>query len=201
MGKAFASSNGIVQGCPLSIVLVNVLVNVWATAIRKRVPGVKPNYFADDVGALAPDPDQLQQVLDITGRFAEVTRQKLDPNKSKCWQTCCAGQDLHLKLLESELDQVDSIRSLGAHLAFKGNMKNVVGDKRFRRGAEIARRIQWAPLPMHVRAQLVASLVCPLSLYGIAVAHVPISLTSHLCTAVMDAVWGSIRKLRCAKLL
>ena len=201
VGKAFASSNGIVQGCPLSVVLLNVLVNVWATAIKKRVPGVKPTCFADDVGALAHDPAQLQQVLDITGTFAQVTRQKLNPDKSKCWRTCSEGQDLHLKLLESELSQVDTLRSLGAHLAFKGNVKNIVGEQRFRRGAEIARRIQWAPLPMHVRAQLIASLVCPVSLYGITAANVPMSLMKHLGTAVMDAVWGSTRKLRCREVV
>ena len=201
VGRAFGSSNGIVQGCPLSVVLLNVLMNVWATAVKSRVPGVQSACFADDAGALSSNPERLQQVLEITGSFAQVTRQKLNPGKCKCWRTCSGDSSLHLNLLGSELAQVDNIRCLGAHLAVKGNVRNDVGEKRFRRGAEIARRIQWAPLPMHVRAQLVASLVCPLSLYGIAAASVPVALVNHLRAAVMDAVWGSTRKLRCREIV
>ena len=39
--------SGVIQGCPLSVVLLNMLVNVWTSAIKKRVPGVQPESFAD----------------------------------------------------------------------------------------------------------------------------------------------------------
>ncbi len=41
------------QGCPLSVVLLNMLVNVWTLALRERVPAATPCSFADDTGATA----------------------------------------------------------------------------------------------------------------------------------------------------
>ena len=31
VGKEFAASNGVIQGCPLSVLLLNLLVNTWAS--------------------------------------------------------------------------------------------------------------------------------------------------------------------------
>ena len=39
VGEAFSSTNGILQGCPLSVVLLNALVSVWAEAVAREVRG------------------------------------------------------------------------------------------------------------------------------------------------------------------
>ena len=54
---------------------------------------------------------------------------------------------------------------------------------------------------MHARAQLISSLVCPISLYSISVSPVPILLLDNLRTVVMNATWGSSRKLRCREIV
>ena len=33
LGKSFKASNGIIQGCPLSVMLLNVLMNIWARTV------------------------------------------------------------------------------------------------------------------------------------------------------------------------
>ena len=61
-------------------------------------------------------------------------------------------------------DRVPLIRGgrlLGAHVSFERNVKIVLGETRIRRGVVVAECIRWAPLPMAVRAQLIASLVLP----------------------------------------
>ena len=93
------------------------------------------------------------------------------------------------------------MKSLGAGLRFRRGLKNEHGEKRITRGLQIAKRIEWAPLPMHVRAQLLASMVCPLSLYSICAAPVPQLLLENLSSACMAAVWGSTRKLRCKEVV
>ncbi len=49
----FTATNGILQGGPLSIVFLTLLVNVWVKAVHVEVPGGNPYGFADDTGATA----------------------------------------------------------------------------------------------------------------------------------------------------
>merc|ERR1712086_203374 len=78
IGLLFKSTNGIIQGCPLSVVLLNLLVNVWARAVRVEVPAALPCGYADDTGATSTMAAPIQHVLDITGKFATVTGQTLN---------------------------------------------------------------------------------------------------------------------------
>eukprot|EP00973_Karenia_brevis_P094598 12423279-Karenia_brevis.AAC.1 len=50
-GKQFETTNGILQGCPLSVILVNAVMMTWARAVQREVPGSLPKAFADDTGA------------------------------------------------------------------------------------------------------------------------------------------------------
>ena len=61
LGKEFAATNGILQGCPLSIIMLNALVSVWARAVRAEVPGCEPQAYVDDTAALAERPGILNQ--------------------------------------------------------------------------------------------------------------------------------------------
>jgi hypothetical protein len=88
LGKLFHSTNGIIQGCPLSVVLLNLLVNVWARSVRAGAPSATPCAYADDSGATSTQAVPIQQVLNITGKFAIVTGQVLNAAKSHVWTTC-----------------------------------------------------------------------------------------------------------------
>ena len=93
VGAPFMSTNGIIQGCPLSVVLLNLLVNVWARAVCSEVPAATPCGYADDTGATSSEAVPIQQVLDITGAFASVTKQVLNASKSHLWCTTAAHKD------------------------------------------------------------------------------------------------------------
>eukprot|EP00973_Karenia_brevis_P040424 5586703-Karenia_brevis.AAC.1 len=38
IGLEFASTNGILQGCPISVILVNALMGIWAKAVEAEIP-------------------------------------------------------------------------------------------------------------------------------------------------------------------
>ena len=40
VGVEFRATNGILQGCPLSVVLLNLLVSVWAKAVSAKTPAI-----------------------------------------------------------------------------------------------------------------------------------------------------------------
>ena len=52
VGKEFLATNGVLQGCPLSILLLNALVSVWAHAVQAEVPGASPQVYVDDADVL-----------------------------------------------------------------------------------------------------------------------------------------------------
>ena len=78
---------GVLQGCPLSVVLLNLLVAVWVQAISLEVPDARAEAYADDAQATAKSAPVLQEALNLTKVFADLTGQDLHPKKSHSWTT------------------------------------------------------------------------------------------------------------------
>eukprot|EP00973_Karenia_brevis_P051497 7150824-Karenia_brevis.AAC.1 len=51
IGKPFLKTNGLLQGCAMSVVFINAFMSIWAHAVNEAVKGASPDLFADDVGA------------------------------------------------------------------------------------------------------------------------------------------------------
>ena len=79
VGSEFLATNGIFQGCPLSVVLLNALISVWAKAVETEAgtEGACAEAFADDTGATAQSNESVQQVANVTMEFASLTNQEL----------------------------------------------------------------------------------------------------------------------------
>ena len=45
-------SNGILQGCPLSVIFINALISIWSKSIAQEVPNTSAESYADDTQAL-----------------------------------------------------------------------------------------------------------------------------------------------------
>ena len=89
-GSAVSSDRGIVQGCPISVVLLNLLVAVFMRLVDRNLPSVKPRACADDISCSSSQVHAVSQFLDLAGSFATVTRQRLKPAKCKLWSTSSA---------------------------------------------------------------------------------------------------------------
>ena len=202
LGTPFQATNGILQGCPLSIVLLNLLVCVWARGAHVEAPGAVPHGYADDTGAIAVGPDgcaKLQRLLDFIGAFASVTGQQLNDGKSKCWST---GASLKLELAQLRLagvplDVVTGMRCLGAHLSFERHaLRNEVGERACCQARAIVERIRWAPLALAERAILVGSVANSKALYSFPAGGLNAVTMNSYRTACLGAVWGASRKLK-----
>ena len=53
VGSEFAASNGVIQGCPLSVLLLNLLMKTWARAVEAQTATATPKVYADDAGVLS----------------------------------------------------------------------------------------------------------------------------------------------------
>ena len=85
--KEFVASNGFIQGCPLSVFLLNFLMNTRARSVKAETRTGMLKVYADDAGVLSKNSRNIDIALKITGRFATVTQQKLNVDKTKVWST------------------------------------------------------------------------------------------------------------------
>lgn len=53
-GSAIKSNRGIVQGCPISVVLLNLLLSIFLRFAEHDYVGICPQAYADDISASAP---------------------------------------------------------------------------------------------------------------------------------------------------
>ena len=90
--KTVPLKSGTRQGCPLSPILFNIVLEVLATAIRaeKEIKGiqmgkeeVKLSLFADDMILYIENPkDSTRKLLELTSEFIKVTGYKINTQKS-----------------------------------------------------------------------------------------------------------------------
>ena len=90
--KAFSLKSETRQGCPLSPLLFNIVLEVLATAIRqtKEIKGiqigkeeVKLSLYADDMILYIENPkDSAQKLLELINKFSQVAGYKINIQKS-----------------------------------------------------------------------------------------------------------------------
>src|SRR5574341_1465010 len=89
--KAFPLKSGTRQGCPLSPLLFNIVLEVLATAIRaeKEIKGiqigkeVKLSLFADDMILYIENPkDSTRKLLELIKEYSKVAGYKINTQKS-----------------------------------------------------------------------------------------------------------------------
>ena len=89
--KAFPLKSGTRQGCPLSPLLFNIVLEVLATAIReeKEIKGiqigkeVKLSLFADDIILYIENPkDSTRKLLELINEYSKVSGYKINIQKS-----------------------------------------------------------------------------------------------------------------------
>ena len=90
--KASPQRSGTRQGCPLSPLLFNIVMEVLATAIReaKEIKGiqirkeeVKLSPFADDMILYIENPkDNIRKLLELIGEFSKVAGYKINTQKA-----------------------------------------------------------------------------------------------------------------------
>ena len=90
--KAFSLRPGTRQGCPLSPLLFNIVLEVLATAIREEKEikeiqivkeQVKLSLFADDMILYTENPkDTIRKLLELISEFSKVAGYKINTQKS-----------------------------------------------------------------------------------------------------------------------
>ena len=89
--KAFPLKSGTREGCPLSPLLFNIVLEVWATAIRaeKKIKEIyigkeeiKLSVFSDDMIIYIENPkDSTRTLLELIKEYSKDAENKINPQK------------------------------------------------------------------------------------------------------------------------
>ena len=203
VGKEFVASDGVIQGCPLSVLLLNLLMNTWARSVKAGTTTAMPKVYADDAGVLSKNSEDIDIAFNITGCFATVTQQKLNVDKTKVWGTTeTALQSVrNFDLNGRHLDVFSKLKSLGIELSCARRTTNDVcgGTGQERRHS----------LQAHSLCSSAASSESQLGcVFGWTSGHVwfpasgfTLRLVSSLRTTVVAALWGTKRRSRCREIV
>jgi ribonuclease HI len=200
VGSEFVSTNGILQGCPLSVVLLNALVSVWCKAVEVEVPQATPEAFADDTGATAKKIRHIQSVGKIAEEFAAATGQELNETKS-CWFHTSARKMRNLTLKGKPVPRAKVWKSVGARMCSRRGRTLGVLPIRVSSACRVADRICWLPLPLPKRAALTSALVLPRGTFGCAASGITKKQCQQLRGAALKAIWGTKRGRRCPEIV
>ena len=205
VGKEFRATNGILQGCPLSVVLLSLLVASWCRAVATET-GAMPEAYADNTGVVGPS-KEVEKAGKVTSTYCELTGQELNVKKCAAFLVNCgnarpprlkgqAGQG------ELEVKLVSAIRCLGADIRFDPQGQ---GQRACHKAGgiaiETAHRIAVLPLPTDVRVRMLATQSCASAFHGAEVTQWPKSLVNRFCMKVMAGVWGTSRVNRCKEVV
>jgi len=88
--KAFPLQTGTRQGCPLSPLLFNIVLEVLATAISRKRNKRNPNWkrrsktlFADDMILYVENPkDSTRKLLELINEYSKLAGYKINTQKS-----------------------------------------------------------------------------------------------------------------------
>ena len=190
-GSAISSNRGIVQGCPISVVLLNLLVSIFLRLSEHNLPHVCPCAYADDISGSAQSTALVASFLDLAGSFASVTGQRLKSKKCNLWAT---SQDLRselacLRLAGEKLPVIADVRYLGAQFGFHAGAPVVERSQLLSSFQDTVARAACLPLSAEDRALLIGGAPIPKALHGCELTAPDKAALLKLRTVVLRAVW------------
>ena len=187
VGEAFRSTNGILQGCPLSVMLLNALMMVLSRALAS---GVGKESFVDDFTllSLVGTHPVLQEALDLLATFMELTDQKVNESKTV---TFGVGAPPVLYYKGAPLPSEDVVKILGVKLRFTATGIDLHTEiDKVTAGVHLLQRIRGSDLTLHQRSLLSSALVMSKIFYGTEVLDFPEDQERLLRPALVSCLWG-----------
>ena len=189
----FGGTNGVMQGCPISVVLMNMLMHIWCSVIEHETQA-EPQCFADDASATGTTVRAVKQAIKATSTFCKLTGMQLNIDKTHTWATT---KSLRKQLASLEIDGltpkvVQTDRNLGAQMNFTRAAKGRPDvEKRTVEAVSASERIQATPLGLQGRATLVETAALPKVLFDTSASRLSKEEMRVWRTRSSRAIWGN----------
>ena len=114
-GEPFRPTNGVGQGCSLSLGIVNAMVTLWMLVIQEQDPTCRAGAIIDDRNVRTNTCDQLKTVLTESAFFDELSGHGMNTSKTVVFSTSVKGckQLSKLRVRGVPLKQSHGVKILG----------------------------------------------------------------------------------------
>ena len=180
------------MGCPLSMVMVALIMRPWIILMR-NVPGIACYILADDVLVWAEGElmvGHLAKALDTTHEYLHDMGAKVAPSKSynfasdskaAKWLKETIWDHLHAKI-----EVVSDFRYLGAHLTTRLSPTSSTMEARWEKALNQLKRLRYVPATAEAKVGIIIAKTYVAAFYGIEAARVQPARIAKMTAAVID---------------
>lgn len=186
---ATTAPNGVVQGCSLSLLAINVHTKVWVHLLE-LLPGLSMRAYVDDayIWCKLHNIAVLTQAVQVTRHWDELIGQKLNDNKSTIWGTSTkARKAIAQALPEMKLALV--FDALGARIYTSNKDDFQFAASTLEQACNAVECIGALPIPVHVRSQLVGAKAIAKLTYTTHISKTPKAALTKIQNCVAKALW------------
>ena len=183
------AANGVAQGCSLSLVAINLYMNVWVL-LMVNLPNVFLRVFIDDayLWCKIQHLSELQTAVQITQVWDLMCGQFLNDAKSIIWATDTNGR----KLIKSAFPAMKlklEFDALGSYIQTSRRDAFGVPDSKIMLIATDARNIAALPVSRDTKTLLIGARVLPKCTFSAAINQLPVKAMSKISGAIVSSLW------------
>ena len=199
--QPISTANGVVQGCSLSLLCVNLHMAIW-TWIVGQIPGVDFRAFIDDTYLWTRDAkiDHLVAAVKATELWDSLCGQFLNAGKRELFATN-GEQRRALRHAFPQMKLVEVVNILGAHVQTTRKNVGLFPMSTLQGALRDCEAIRSLPCDSYKRAQILATKVLPQVAFAPQLNFLPKRQLAKLQCAIADALWQNRPKWRSKHLL
>ncbi len=181
--------NGLVQGCSLSLLAINLQMSVWTMMLRKLTE-IQAAVFIDDsyLWTNAIHLSLLQQAVDITHEWDAVVGQTLNMRKCQIWATSSKHRS-KLRECFPTMKLVLNLEVLGATVHTADISKTDWPSKKTTKILRDIQLIKAIPCSRSVQEHLISVKVIPQLSFAANMNGIPKKVLASFQNAVTDGLW------------
>ena len=174
-GPTWKSTNGILQGCPISVMMLNILMSVWGARIdaingnmRNILLAVEPQGYADDCCVTTTNPEDLKKAIEESKKFATKTGLLLAGEKCHLFVNDLADRT-HLDGISASgntLSVENNFNCLGVSIPVGERAKGGRDPKHIKKALDRTKRIGLLPVPRRIRPKIIHGFFASVWAYG-----------------------------------
>ena len=182
---------GILQGCPLSVLVLCCLVSSWHSCLDELGSQIRAVSFVDDRLLVANTIDCLERAWNASLVWDTTHQWHLNPPKSAAFSV--GLPDPALWCQDLVVPVVNLVRYLGVEIPFGYNLPRTLLTTRAHNALAALQRVAQLPnnLLIDVRARAIEVAAIPKWAYGIVSSPPPLQLIGKLTVATKRALWSS----------
>ena len=193
IGRPYQRRCGIPQGCPLSMMLIALMLRPWVMAIESI--GAMPRILADDLMILTSGIHHCQlmhKAINLTHQMLSDMGAAVAPAKSFIFTDRTSARKWYTNHIWINIGQkipvVKHVRDLGGTINTVATKSASVIDERIRKAIITLRKMRFMPHAIATKAKFIQAKVLAGALYGIEVAEPSAHMMRKLQTAICEVL-------------